>query len=151
MHSFKLHTSEYAHEFHLPHTVVFSRNFPVEWFHSGEDGKIFRQPSEATTLEHIIDAMCTSANDHAPRCDIIAQFVYSSEYVLKNQKYSVYLTRQGLEDFLHSVNNNFRAPKVFGVLQKFVDPGYPDYNILRRVVLTPIFSGMVSKFNLYYF
>jgi hypothetical protein len=148
----------------------------TQWFFSNSSGKIMKKNQVNVTVGNILKAFLPPTppvkdtasqraaakrdeqnkrfphvrahpTTYSPICKIVAQFVYSCEYVIPGQQYVVYLTAEALVDFLHHTNSDLLNPRVYGILQKFVNPGGTGQNSMLRVVWSPVYSSLESRTN----
>jgi hypothetical protein len=133
--------------FHLPYTVVFSRSRPTECFYTqptAASSSSSSSPSSSVVSRRddvspadIVALFAPPTNATAQsRSEIVAQFVYSSDYHLDvhAQSYVAYLTMDELAVLLYETNGDFEEPRVFGVLQAWSPP--PRHNNMHRSVWT---------------
>ena len=134
----------------LPDTLVFSER-GADWFRSDSRGLLTRQPHASVHLESVLAAFAPGVFDmqqpavtpglehvaialrpHAPTISplhpdstqIQAQFVYSATCPLaEGVSRVVYLTAIELLRLLTEVNEDWRRPRVYGTLQRFLQPG----------------------------
>lgn len=97
----------------LPAAIVFSHLEPVRWvFSSKKSGDYLRKNSDGVNPKSVYQEFRDKFKKYP------ARFVYSSGYKLtRGRRHIVDLTNDELRDLLYKLNQNFTAPRLYGVLQ----------------------------------
>eukprot|EP00755_Sulcionema_specki_P038279 Sspe_Gene.110568::Locus_91626_Transcript_1_1_Confidence_1.000_Length_887::g.110568::m.110568 len=130
----RIHSIDSSHDIRIPSTVVFSHNFPKEWYMmSRKTGDVERRVGQDITNKAIIKDFCSGHRYEGSDGYIVA--FYMSEVKSANgtsQTTVEFMDRKLLEVFLTQ-----RADRGDGFLQKFIQPD-GKHNVVIQATWTPI-------------